>query len=170
MDLDMADKKMHGDKEYFILLENTDGIKRKKVIGGPTICAHYNALKGELFENDTSKSNEFTFVSTEYPDRTITCVEEKLRLLKNQEYYFLIAVVSKNERMRLIDSTNILKEIMNIKKGDLVSVELYINSGTRSGVIGKVHYIGSVTGKIGHYFGIHLEVGNFKIKILYQRT
>ena len=150
-----------GREKYFILLEDTVGIeKKKKFIRGPT-SSFYHALKGEIFQKDTSKGNdfdtEFTFVSTENPDRTIKCVEEKLKCLKGEEYNWLIGIVAKNERIRLLKT---LKVITDIKIGDLVSVELDNNSGTKR-VNGYVRSIGPVTAKIGYYFGIHLEVGKF---------
>ena len=65
----------------------------------------------------------------------------------------MIAVGRKDERMRLLKS-NVLKDIIGIKIGDLVSVE--INGGAR--FIGKVRYKGPVPGKMGYYFGILFDV------------
>ena len=156
----MADKQSNGvTKKYFILLEDTTGIDKKIKFGGfrGRNKETYQALKGEIFErSDKSNDNdtEFIFVSTENPDRSIVCVEENLKCLKWKEYNFLIAVASKNERIRLLES-KILKEIMDIEKGDMVTVDL--EDGVRT--TGKVRYIGPCTGKkIGYYFGILFEV------------
>ena len=153
-------------KKYFILLEDSVGHEKKKKFGnfGAQKDINYQALRGDIFEKNRSKSNdnglEFTFISIENPDRSIVCTEENLKCLKSREYNFLIAVAPKNERMRLLES-NKLKEIMDIQIGDSVSVEL----GNRISAIGKVRYIGSLPGKIGHYFGISFEVSYFKIDL-----
>ena len=152
--------------KYFILTEDTIGTeKKKKQILRITTYSNYHALKGEIFEKDLSKKHifdtELTFVSTENPDRTITCVEEKLRRLKIQEYNLLIAVVFKTKRMTLLTSL-IFKEIVGIEVGDLVSGDLGTNTGTTSR--GEVCYIGPIAGKIGYYFGIRLEVGIFVVQ------
>ena len=157
--MEMADKQSNGEKKkYFILLEDTDGIEKKKRFAnfGPKETG-YKALKGDIFERIHTKSNEIdfepSFVSIENPDRTIKCIEEKLKPLKGDEYNFLIAVGVKNERMRLLGS-NVLKEIMNIQKGDLVAVQ--IDGGAT--FIGKVRYIGPVINEMGYYFGINFDV------------
>ena len=164
----MEPMKNNGDKgKYFILTkEDIIGIEKKKnKFYKSNTTSQYRALKGEIFEKDLSKKHEFdtefTFVSTENPDRTITCVEENLRLLKNQEYKFLIAVLSINERMTLLTS-RIFKDIVDIEVGDLVSGDLGKTTGTTSR--GEVCYIGPIAGKIGYYFGIRLEVGIFIVQ------
>ena len=156
----MEERQSNGDrKKYFILLEDTVGCEKKKnrLNFGIQKEVGFRAIRGEIFEKNCSKNNEnaseFTFVSIENSERTIVCLEEKLKCLKSKEYNLLIAVAARNERMRLLDS-NILKEIMDIQKGDLVSVEL--ENGIR--VIGRVRYIGPIMGKIGHFFGISFEV------------
>ena len=142
--IEMADKQSNGEKKkYFILLEDTDGIEKKKKFAafGPKETTGYKALKGEIFERIHTKNNdidiESSFVSTENPDRTIKCIEEKLKPLKGNEKNFLIAVGVKNKRMRLLQS-NVLKQIMDIQKGDLVSCLLYTSPSPRDATLSRM--------------------------------
>ena len=152
------------EKKYFILLEDTDGHERKKKYI-PNIFHKvdeiYKAIKGDIFEKDSSKKNneyttEIKFVSAENPDRSITCVIDKLKYLESHEYNLLIAAVSCNDRMQLHNSS-IFEEIKTIEIGDYVSVDVYNDRGTRT-MDGKVCYMGLIKEKMGYHFGIKLMV------------
>ena len=146
-----------GASEMYILLVDTVGIERKPVFSFRKTKGDYQAFAGEIFKQDSPKRHEenITLVSTENPDRSITCIKEKLRCLKPHEYNLLIAVVPKNERIRLLGNPHIFL----VEKGDIVSVDV-INRNVTTTKKGKVCYIGPIADKIGYYFGIEFQVRN----------
>ena len=146
-----------GDAEKYILLEDTVGVEENIFSCFEGEMA-FQAIKGEIFEKENSKKHgetatEYTFVSTKNPDRSVTCIEEDMKCLKPQEFNLLVAVISKNERMRLLGNP----QIFEIEKGDLVSVDVSNKDDIKT-MQGKVCYIGPIPDRMGHYFGLQFEV------------
>ena len=157
----MAGRSGKGDGKFYILMENCVGEERKKsYISRSQSFEPCNAISGEIFckeKNKDETTTEFRFLSVENQDRSITCVEDKLRPIKKKSYEVLIAIPSKNERILLLKNNTMFHDIMGIEKGDMVKVEISNPDGNKT-VSGKVRHIGSIPGKTGLHFGICFEV------------
>lgn len=96
-----------------------------------------------------------------YYDHSITLYAAPLEVtpLTRDELKYLIAVYPPSVRIQQYLNEKRLKEIMEIKKGDMVMFKFKIEQTAPDSIIrGKVQYLGHLEEKDGIYFGIEIMV------------
>ena len=93
------------------------------------------------------------------PDITLYAAPLEVTPLSKDELKYLIAVQPPSVRIQQFLNEKKLKEIMEIKKGDMVMFKFKIEQTAPDSIIrGKVQYIGHLDEKDGIYFGIEIMV------------
>eukprot|EP00111_Clytia_hemisphaerica_P010204 TCONS_00029821-protein len=146
--------------KHYILLKDIVGFEKIKIGLLRRVASEpYQALEGEIFYKEEKKNeyDEYVFVSAENHDRHVSCIEENFKPLPSRLFKILIAIPSKIERMYLLNSEEMVKNIMNIEKGDMVDVEVCHSNILPKTVSGIIAFVGKTQEKIGDYFGIRFK-------------
>ena len=146
-------------------------MKEKRGVGKPTQegdnpweCTIYRGeLVVEIPEKDRPPNQQGKHPDNYclYNDHSITLFAAPLEVtpLTRDELMYLIAVQPPTVRIQQYLNYKKLKEIMEIKKGDMVMFKFKIEqTGPDSIIRGKVQYLGHLEEKDGIYFGIEIMV------------